>query len=387
MNFKILAILSVANIVVTTGQGLFVPLLPGYAHELGASGFMIGLIFGVFSISRSALLPYFGRLSDTKGRKVFITTGLFFYIITSIGYFYSQSVNALILIRFLQGISAAMIIPVSQAYAGEISPVGEEGRTLGILTIAFYSGLGLGPILGGVIKDHFGIQMSFVSMGLVCLVGFFLCLFFLPSRKSEKKFLNSEKPENLTRLIRQPVILGLFLNRFAQILCVGILWTFIPLLADQEFGLSSSMIGIVISMLVLITALLTPLTSLLADRMSKRGLMFVGGILVFISMMMFARIDSVLLIVAATILSGLAGALVTSSTTAMAIIQGRHFHSMGSVMSLQMQGHSLGMFIGPLLAGITMDFFDIRVAFVGAGLVMLAFSFISLLLTKDFEGN
>jgi len=102
---------------------------------------------------------------------------------------------------------------------------------------------------------------------------------------------------------------------------------------------------------------------------------------------MFARIDSVLLIVAATILSGLAGALVTSSTTAMAIIQGRHFHSMGSVMSLQMQGHSLGMFIGPLLAGITMDFFDIRVAFVGAGLVMLAFSFISLLLTKDFEGN
>ncbi|MBT6616273.1 MAG: MFS transporter, partial [Deltaproteobacteria bacterium] len=154
MNFKILAILSVANIVVTTGQGLVVPLLPGYAHELGASGFMIGLIFGVFSISRSALLPYFGRLSDTKGRKVFITTGLFFYIITSIGYFYSQSVNALILIRFLQGISAAMIIPVSQAYAGEISPVGEEGRTLGILTIAFYSGLGLGPILGGVIKDH-----------------------------------------------------------------------------------------------------------------------------------------------------------------------------------------------------------------------------------------
>ncbi len=385
MNFKILTILSVANIVATTGQGLVVPLLPGYAHELGASGFMIGLIFGVFSISRSVLLPYFGRLSDTKGRKVFITTGLFFYFVTSIAYFYSQSVNALILIRFLQGISAAMIIPVSQAYAGEISPVGEEGRTLGILTIAFYSGLGLGPILGGVIKDHFGIRMSFASMGLVCLVGFILCLCFLPSRKLEEKLTNSEKPEYLAKLIRQPAIFGLFLNRFAYILCVGILWTFVPLLAAQEFGFSSSMIGIMISMLVLITAFLTPLTSFLADRTNKRGLMFVGGILIFVSMLMFAVLDSVSMIIAATILSGLAGALVTSSTTAMGIILGRQLHSMGSVMSLQMQGHSLGMFIGPLLAGIIMDFFDIRAAFAGAGLVMLAFSFVSLLFTKGFE--
>ena len=278
-----------------------------------------------------------------------------------------------------------MIIPVSQAYAGEISPVGKEGRTLGVLNIAFYSGLGLGPILGGVIKDYFGIRMSFVSMGLVCLVGFILCLLILPSRKSEKKILNNEKPENFAILIREPVILGLFLNRFAYILCVGILWTFMPLLAAQDYGFSSSMIGILISMLVLITAILTPLTSLLADRTHKRGLMFIGGILIFFSMLMFAVLDSVSMIILATILSGLAGALVTSSTTAMGIILGRQLHSMGSVMSLQMQGHSIGMCIGPLLAGIIMDFFDINAAFAGAGVVMLAFSFVSLILTKDFD--
>ncbi|MFH2132496.1 MAG: MFS transporter, partial [bacterium] len=98
MNIRILVFLSIANIVATLGQGLVVPLLPGYAHDLGASGFMIGLIFGVFSVSRSVLLPYFGWLSDIKGRKMFITAGLFFYFLTSIAYYYSQHVHALILI-------------------------------------------------------------------------------------------------------------------------------------------------------------------------------------------------------------------------------------------------------------------------------------------------
>ncbi|MBW2575913.1 MAG: MFS transporter, partial [Deltaproteobacteria bacterium] len=55
-----------------TGVGIVVPLLPVYAHNLGASGIYIGLIFGSFSLSRTFLLPYFGRYSDKKGRKPFI---------------------------------------------------------------------------------------------------------------------------------------------------------------------------------------------------------------------------------------------------------------------------------------------------------------------------
>ncbi|MBU2649134.1 MFS transporter [bacterium] len=385
MNIRILVFLSIANIVATLGQGLVVPLLPGYAHDLGASGFTIGLIFGVFSVSRSVLLPYFGWLSDIKGRKMFITAGLLFYFLTSIAYYYSQHVNALILIRFLQGIAAAMIVPSSQAYAGEISPVGKEGTTMGILNVAFYAGLGLGPIMGGLIKDHFGIRASFASMGLVCLAGFILCQLFLPPQKEERTCRTREKPENLGHLIRRPVILGLFLNRFSQILCIGILWTFMPLLAALEFHLSSSMIGVMISLMVLITALLTPLTGMLSDRVNKRMMMFAGSILVVITMLLFAGLDSVPGMLAATALSGLGGALLTSSTTAMAAVLGRRYHSMGSVMSLQIQGHSLGMFIGPMLAGIIMDFFDIRVAFGGAAAVMLVLSVVSLLLTREYD--
>ncbi|HSQ84686.1 MAG TPA: MFS transporter, partial [Desulfobacterales bacterium] len=60
---KIFGILFFSMFGTVTGVGIVVPLLPVYAENLGASGVYIGLIFGAFSISRTFLLPYFGRKS------------------------------------------------------------------------------------------------------------------------------------------------------------------------------------------------------------------------------------------------------------------------------------------------------------------------------------
>jgi DHA1 family multidrug resistance protein-like MFS transporter len=75
LDHKIFGILFFSLFVTVTGVGIVVPLLPVYAHDLGASGFYIGLIFGAFSLSRTLFLPYFGRLSDRKGRKRIILPG------------------------------------------------------------------------------------------------------------------------------------------------------------------------------------------------------------------------------------------------------------------------------------------------------------------------
>ena len=53
-----------------TGVGIVVPLLPVYAHDLGAGGLYIGLIFGAFSLSRVFFLPYFGKGFFGDGRQI-----------------------------------------------------------------------------------------------------------------------------------------------------------------------------------------------------------------------------------------------------------------------------------------------------------------------------
>jgi MFS family permease len=78
---SLLRTLLLAGWTATLGQGLIVPLLPVYAAQLGASSFLVGCIFGVFALARTLFMPAFGRLSDRRGRKPFITTGVFLYFI------------------------------------------------------------------------------------------------------------------------------------------------------------------------------------------------------------------------------------------------------------------------------------------------------------------
>ena len=51
---KTFCVLFFALLTTVTGVGIVVPLLPVYARDIGASGFYIGMIFGIFSISRTA---------------------------------------------------------------------------------------------------------------------------------------------------------------------------------------------------------------------------------------------------------------------------------------------------------------------------------------------
>ena len=69
INLRIFNTLFLAVFVTAMGAGLVAPLLPVYAHELGAGAFQIGLIFGAFSLTRSIFVPYFGKLSDRKGHR------------------------------------------------------------------------------------------------------------------------------------------------------------------------------------------------------------------------------------------------------------------------------------------------------------------------------
>lgn len=377
INYRILGFLAFAVMASALGQGLVVPLLPVYAQTLGAGGFAIGLMFGAFSVSRTILLPYFGRLSDRKGRKIFITSGLFFYFITSIAFIHSDTVTLLITTRFLQGIAAAMILPVVQAYGAEISPDGREGLVMGIINFGFYCGLSLGPVLGGVIKDVYGIDASFRGMGGVCLAGFLTCLLFLPPRRQEKLILKRRTPEGFGVLLKDVSIIALFIVRMAQIMCVGTLWTFLPVLVDRQFQLSSSATGVLITMIVALSALIMPITSILSDRMDKRRLVVIGCGFVLVAMILLVLVNQLWAVYLTVILAGIGGGITAPAQMGMAAVLGKQHGSLGSTMSLLTLGHSLGMLSGPLITGATIDLLGIRAGFsvaaVTLAIVLLAF--------------
>lgn len=354
-----------------TGVGIVVPLLPVYAHNLGASGIYIGLIFGSFSLSRTFLLPYFGRYSDKKGRKPFIVAGLFAYTLVSLTFILANNVESLIGIRFVQGIASAMIMPAVQAYVGDITPAGREGFTMGLFNMSMFLGLSIGPLIGGIIHDRFSLDTSFAAMGFLALAGFLLSLFLLPPTKSEPVVNRGTEPLEWKRLLYDRDMAGLFLFRLAYAACIGVIWSFLPVLADTEFSLSSSSIGILVMIGVFSSGMLHVPMGFLADRVNRKMMVIIGGLIISYAIFSFEWADSYNDLVVASVLFGFGGGVSMPALMALAVLKGNATEAMGSVMGLLAMAHSLGMLTGSLLAGLMMDIFRLRQAFPSGGIIMI----------------
>ncbi len=355
-----------------TGVGIVVPLLPVYAHDLGASGFYIALIFSSFSLSRSFFLPYFGRQSDKKGRKPFIVIGLLGYTIISLAFIFSKNVETLIVIRFVQGIASAMIMPVTQAYVGDITSAGKEGFSMGLFNISVFFGLSIGPLAGGVISDTFNLDAAFGCMGIFAFAAFVLSFLLLPPARLERGVIQAKPPADWGLLLKDTKILGLLIFRFAYTGCIGIIWSFLPVFAGTRFSFSSSTIGILIMLSVFISGLMQTPMGYIADRFNRRIMVISGGLVTGYGILRLGWAEGFWDMFIADVLFGLGGGISMPAIMAIAVTEGSKNDAMGSVMGLMTLGHSLGMLIGALSAGLIMDFFDLRQAFfLGSGMMVL----------------
>lgn len=372
MRRQVFATLFVCIFASVAGVGIVVPLLPVYASDLGASGIYIGLIFGSFSLSRTFLLPYFGRRSDTFGRKPYIVWGLFCYALISIAFVFFRSVNALIAIRFFQGMASAMILPVAQAYAGDITPEGGEGLSMGIFNMSIFIGLSLGPLMGGFIKDSISLVATFYFMGGLAILAFFLALFLLPPKHLESTSRGKQAPAPWRRLLADRLIFGLFILRFAYTTCIGIIWSFLPVYVHGSLSMSSTRTGVLLTLGVFFSGLLQMPMGALADRWNKTLMILIGGSIVVYAVASLRWSNSFTDIFLANCLFGLGGGICMPAHMALAVKAGKQAAAMGSVMAMLTVAHSLGMMGGALLAGLIMDFSAVYYAFTWGAFIMAA---------------
>jgi len=369
---KIFATLFLSMFTVLTGVGIVVPLLPIYAHRLGAGGLYISLIFGVFSISRTIFLPYFGRASDKKGRKPFIVIGLLAYTLISFAFMFADRIGLLIAIRFFQGIASAMIMPVVQAYIGDMTPVKKEGFIMGIFNMSVFIGLSLGPVLGGVINDHFGLRFSFLCMGILSFTSFFLNLCLLPPVNKEKLDCRKKAPAGWNFLMTDRDIAGLFVFRLAYTACIGMIWSFLPIFADTEFALSGSSVGTLVMLGIFVSGALQAPMGFIADRISKKAMIATGGMIVVYAMFSFEWATGFRDLSFSSLMFGIGGGMSMAPHAAIAVQKGNKIGAMGSVMGLMTMSHSIGMMAGSLIAGLMMEFLQLRQAFsLGAVMMMI----------------
>jgi DHA1 family multidrug resistance protein-like MFS transporter len=357
---KVFPILALAIFSSMLGVGIVAPLLPLYAENLGATGIWIGLIFAGFSISRTIITPVAGSLSDRRGRKLFLNIGLLTYAITSLAYIWANSAALLTLVRLLQGVASGMIMPIAQAYVGDISPEGEEGKWMGYFNAAFFAGFGFGPLMGGVLTDHFGMSVAFSAMGGLNLLAFLTVVFYLPEIRQRK--IDASSRPSFKELVTSDTVRGIFTFQLALAVGRGAFAAFLPIFAAVYLGLSPTLIGVLLAVNILLMAFLQIYGGNIADRFNRRALIITGGLgnLAFLALIPLGGNFWDLLGIC--VLGGVAGAIARPALSALTIEEGRKF-GMGSTTAIVAMSLSIGMAVGPLLSGVIADLANINSVF------------------------
>jgi DHA1 family multidrug resistance protein-like MFS transporter len=370
---RVFPILALAIFSSMLGAGIVVPLLPLYAESMGASGLWLGFIFAAFSISRTLFTPLFGRLSDRKGRKLILCIGLFTYALISFTFVLATDIYHLVLIRLVHGVAGAMIIPIAQAYIGDLSPEGEEGKWMGYSNAAFFSGFGFGPLMGGVLATQWGMALAFITMGILNLLAFFIAAILLP--RSDLRKLAAASTLSFLDMRQSGTMVGLFSFRLTIALGRSSFFTFLPLFAAMSLGLPANLIGILIAVHVLSMSALGVLGGRVADIFNRRALVVIGSIVTFAYLFLVPLSPNFGLLLSLCILGSVGSAIATPAAMAMTVEEGRKY-GMGSAIAAITMALSIGMAVGPILSGAIVDFVNINAAFyfsaglalVGAGL-------------------
>jgi MFS family permease len=142
-----LVVLMVTAFIDMAGVLMVLPLLPFYAKEMGANGFVVGMLVSSFAIAQLVSAPMWGRFSDKYGRRPALLVGLgasaFAYLIFA----YADSLWLLFASRIVQGAGGGTV-SVIQAYVTDAVEPKDRARALGWLSAATNAGVAIGPVLG-----------------------------------------------------------------------------------------------------------------------------------------------------------------------------------------------------------------------------------------------
>jgi MFS family permease len=349
------------------GLGIISPIMPNYASDLGATGVYIGLIYSSFSFSRAILQTPVGRLADTFSKKKIIVAGLIMYTVISVVYTYVTSPEMLIVVRVFHGVGSSMMMPVAMAYAMNLTPKGEEGKYMGYMNTALFSGFGAGPFIGGYIYENYSTRMVFNTMSVLVAISLVLTILLVPDEES-LGMKPRQSPVPIREILGNKTLSSILIYRAVNALGRGTIMSFLPLFAVQILGLSSTNIGIILSTGIFLNAFLQTPMGILADRVNRKTLLIAGGLIASVGYFYMVQTGTIAEIFVARMVVSMGSALSLPAVTAIIAKEGRVLGS-GSTVGVFNTAMSIGQIIGPVFSGFLLDTYGMGSVFYFSGFI------------------
>ncbi len=151
-----LQLLGVIFAALMLGGTLPIPLYTLWAPRLGFGPLTTTLIFAAYTVGTIAALLTFAQLSDQAGRRPMLLVAIVSIVVSTALFLLADSVAVLLLARLISGVATGIVTATATAGLHDLDGAADGTRSVRTATLANMGGLGLGPIIAGVMAQAVG---------------------------------------------------------------------------------------------------------------------------------------------------------------------------------------------------------------------------------------
>ena len=379
MNWKVVLALLTCNVFfMSASYTMIIPFLPMYlTNELGVDDTSVslwaGLSFSVTFFVSAVMAPIWGRIADRKGKRLMAMRASLLIAISYLLGGIVTSPEQLIIVRVFQGFASGLW-PMDLAIMTLYAPQERLGFSLGIMQGTLTAGGVVGPLLGGVLAELFGMRTSFYIGGLALFINFLAFTFIIkepPMPKSTVPLTAEEK--NPMHLWHIPILRTMMIvSTLAQM----VLYILMPVITTYIKALAGSMdnivfvAGAVFSLSGIAGAIAAPLWGIYGTRRTYFNSMFLAMLFGGIMFTLQGIPDTLMPFAVMQFGVGLFIAGIQPSLNAI-IAQHTPPQLKGSVFGLLFSAQQIGGAAGPLLGGVVATYLGMHYLFPTAGAILL----------------
>jgi MFS family permease len=264
------AVVAVTFVVTMIGTTLPTPLYPLYEQRYGFGGLMVTVVFATYAVGVGAALVVLGNLSDRIGRRPVLLAGLAFALVSSL-VFLIPAEPALFVGRFLSGVSAGIFTGTATATIIDLAREDRKARAGLVAAAVNMLGLGLGPVLAGVLAQYAPLPLDLSYLVHAALVvAATVALWFVPEPVGRRGRFRIEPlrvggvPEEVRGVFVRAAIGG-----FAGFAVLGLFTAVSPSVLVQVLGRTSHVVvGLVVFLMLGASALGQVLSASVPERVA-----------------------------------------------------------------------------------------------------------------------
>lgn len=417
--------LSFARMADALGNSLLIVLLPLYIADQPSTlvelplEARVGVVVSLYGFLFAFAQPLMGWATDRAGRrKPFILAGLVIMMLATLGFIFAHRYIWIVVLRCLQGLGVAMIIPSVLALITAVTEKKTRGNAMGVYTTFRMVGFASGPLLGGFLHVYVGFNAAFATGACFLVVALLLVQYTVgevPARPDDRgevelkvgvaadlRRSGADTDPGVTEKGMAEVFAGETLTengvvgmphepeaaedppsfRFPSATTLVLMTSTIVMACslsmiaalENEFNerLSQTALGFGIAFSALTVARLIVQIPVgrLSDRIGRKQLV-VGGLVALAPMtVLFAYVATTVQLINLRLLQGVATAFIATPALALAADLARRGGE-GREMSFITMGFGLGMGVGPLIAGFLGGYMGFAVPFYVVGVLSL----------------